>query len=396
MVMLKYSPDCFNFFYDCIYQNSAHRDILPTSTSLIGEDIQFKTQVGSIQFETSRLLSVLITNDEYVPNIEIKPIKRGATYDAVITMGEDLSVIIETKPNRDHVWDQQLCPSAEHVSEDVEVIDKPVVLTWHTIISWLTKFIRSDRHNYAERQVASDFLGLIQSNFSHLNPFNRLDLCGGNHSLIYKRIESILKSIVVDEELIKFHYGWGFYIELPPEYKAIRKIGLILAKNNRIELSLYFADTQGQGRALYPTNFDLDLFEQQGWFIKPNFHFAFMTSNKIWFQSINKVRYIQYWNENSKQLRQLPSHDKVKSYLSNLVEKDIVIDQPEQMQKIIYNSNMNKINVCPGLGFLYRYEIHEAEQLDREGKFESELKSKIQRCLKEVLNKEPAFLKDHE
>jgi hypothetical protein len=394
LILLKYSPTCLNFFYNYILKSTTHRDELPDASSLLQEDIQFGTQVGSAQFETSRLLSILITNESYQPKIKIEGNERDAVHDGLITIGDDLSLIIETKPNTNDVWEAQLCPSKKDLSEEVEVLPTPVVLTWHEIISWLHQFTHSERHHYAEKQLASDFLDLVQRSFSYLNPYDRLDLCGDNEGLIKKRNQYLLKSIVNEKEMVKYHNGWGYYIELPSSYKSIRKVSLILTKDQKIELNLYFADTQGQGKALYPIELDIDYFEQNGWEVIPNFHFSFMTSSKIWFESEDKNKFVSYWNENYDSLKQLQGHDHIRSFLANLVENEVVVDKPEEMQQRIYSSKMHKLNVCPGLGLIYSYDLEKAKEMDKKSALAADLREKISFCLKGVLKKEPTFLSE--
>lgn len=391
LIVLRYSPSVFQYFYETLKASSLFSQQLPLLADCINENIQIETQKKNIQFETSKLLSVLITNDEFIPNIKIAPSERTAVYDGIISIGNELSIIIETKPNRGHVWEEQLCPSKDDLHDDIYIIEEPLVIKWHTLISWMSAFIGSSRYHYSEKEIVRDFLHFVDSNFSYLNPFDSFHLCKGNHSLIYKRISSILKSIVKDENLVKYHHGWGYYIELP--YRSIRKIGMIFFPDrNGFELSLFFADTQGQARALYPIDIDVKDFKERRWDVVPNFHFAFMTSNKIWFGSKSIERYIDYWNTNSHTLSQLPNHDRVRAFLKVLVDNDIVIDQPENMDRIIYKSRMTKINVCPGIGFIYRISVTEAEELDRQGVLAEQLKKQISFCLERVLKKDVSEL----
>ena len=212
-----------------------------------------------------------------------------------------------------------------------------------------------------------------------------MDYCRGNDHLIQKRIENLLKE-KFKEELVKYHRGWGFYVELP--YNFIRKAGVILQNTKTIEISLYFADTQGQGKAFYPIYIDLQAPEWEKWYIHPNFHFAYMTSNKVWFATSEnkKQRYIDHWNQEATNLNQQRGHDALKDFLQGLVNEEIVIDKPAEMQKTIYSSKMNNINVCPGLGFIYPIDLKKAEDLDVKGELANFIESKIIFCLQKLKN----------
>lgn len=353
-MLLKYSPACFSFFYESILKRDK-KNILPSWSSLINEDLQFKTQVGSIQFETEILISILITNDTLIPTRKIEPINRGATYDGVITIGNNISFIIETKPDKNHVWEDQLCPSISHVTEDVKVIEYPIVLKWSSIIKYLNEFINSNIYHYTERQVANDFLSLMHSSFSHLNPYDEYSYCKKNTSLIQKRTERILKSIVKDEALVRNHTGWGYFIETP-EYKSIRKIGLIYkAEAQILELSMYFGDTQGQAKAYYPTPVSIEEFHQEKWIVYGNFHLATVASNLVYFHSepSELKNYISYWNKNGKGLKQIRNHSRLVTYIDNLVKKKLIPNNKIGLTDKILTTKIVNVNIYPGIGFIF-------------------------------------------
>ncbi|WP_339725239.1 hypothetical protein [Maribacter stanieri] len=393
LVLLKYSPACFSFFYESIMQQDENKD-LPLLSSQINEDIQYKTQVGNVLFETELLLSILITNDTLEPNRKIEPVERNAVYDGVITLGNKVSMIIETKPEKNNVWVDQLCPSKKHLSEDIKIIETPIIITWSSIIKWLNEFINSDMFNYTERQVANDFLSLIQSNFSYLNPFDRYEYCKGNTSLILKRTENLLKSIVNDETLVRHHLGWGYFIETL-SFGSIRKIGLIYKPENKVlELSLYFGDTQGQAKAYYPTRVNIIDFQEKGWLTYGNFHLATVASNLVYFHPEDLDKYISYWNNHGKQLKQIRGRKNLIDYLDPLFQNRIIPRNDTQLNDKILKTNIVNVNICPGIGFIYQYPLEKAEELDIENQFQEDLISKIKYCIKENIDKSCSFLMD--
>ena len=76
--------------------------------------------------------------------------------------------------------------------------------------------------------------------FNYLNPFDRYSRCKGNTSLILKRTENLLKSVVNDEALVRNHQGWGYFIETL-DFTSIRKIGLIYNENEQfLELNFFY------------------------------------------------------------------------------------------------------------------------------------------------------------
>lgn len=394
LVLLKYSPTCFSFFYESIL-NQIKNYRIPFLSSLINEDVQFKTQVGSILFETEFLLSILITNDSIDLNGKIVPIERRAVYDGVVTIGKKMSLIIETKLEKNRVWQNQLCPSINHLSEDIEIIEKPIVLTWSSIIMWLNEFVGSDKFHYTERQIANDFLSLIQSNFSYLNPFDRYVYCKGNTSLILKRTENLLRSIVNDESLVRYHNGWGYFIETL-YFGSIRKIGLIYKPERRVlELSLFFGDTQGQAKSYYPTNVSIKACQEENWLIYANFHLATVASNLVYFYTEEKdlEKYISYWNENGAYLKQIRGHQNLKDYMEKLFREAIISRNDSDLKERIFKTNIMNVNICPGIGFIYPYPLEKAEELDDGSRLQDDLIAKIKYCIKENINLSCDFLK---
>ncbi|APQ18784.1 hypothetical protein [Maribacter hydrothermalis] len=394
LVLLKYSPACFSFFYESILLENK---TLPLLSSQINEDIQFKTQVGSILFETELLLSILITNDTLLPTRKIEAVERNAVYDGVITVGNKVSMIIENKPEKNNVWEDQLCPSEKHLSEDIKIIETAVVITWSSIIKWLNEFVNSNMFNYTERQVANDFLSLIQSNFSYLNPFDRYAHCKGNTSLILKRTENLLKSIVNDESLVRHHLGWGYFIETL-SFGSIRKIGLIYKPENKVlELSLLFGDTQGQAKAYYPTNVNIKDFKEKKWIVYGNFHLATVASNLVYFypKGVDLEKYLTYWNNHGMHLRQVRGHENLTSYLDTLFQDGIIPRNDNQLEDKILKTNIVNVNICPGIGFIYQYPLDKIEALDIDTNLQEDLISKIKYCIKENINESCNFLKNN-
>lgn len=390
LTLLKYAPTVFQYFYESVcegyqYEEGSEHKLAPFA-QFIKEDIDFETQVQSKQFETSQILSVLFTNENLKMESEVAPRDRTATYDGVISIGDKLTMIIAHKSDSKDVWEDQLKPALAHIeSEETHVFPQPKVIDWKDTIVWLNDFVESERNNYAERKLVESFLSFINQHFSNMSPHDRLSYYYGDDRLIQERIENLLKERF-KEELVKYHRGWGFYVELP--YRFIRKAGVILHENESkyIEISLYFADTQGQSKAFYPVELNLDDEDWEGWYISPNFHFAYMTSNKVWLYTPtgHEQKYVDYWNENAANLSQQQGHEEVKEFLKNLVDKQLVEDKPIEMQTTIYNSNMHNMNVCAGLGFLYAIDLQEAEKMDNNGTLASFIEEKIAFCLQKV------------
>ena len=127
--MLKHSGHAFFTFIDyarCNHKTSG--DEKPISiVELLDQDWDFETQKGNPVIDTNYLLSVLIT-DEQLKTVDsnVKPSKRNARYDGVITFGKSLTIIIENKPRSSNVWFDQLNPSRQNLADYMVVYDHPI------------------------------------------------------------------------------------------------------------------------------------------------------------------------------------------------------------------------------------------------------------------------------
>ena len=355
LVLLKYSFHSFSTFLS--YVNSKNENEQKFEfIEFIETGWSFETQRENPYIDTNSIASILITDNELFENLQINVSERNARYDGVITFGSGLTFVIENKPRSQNVWFDQLNPSRINLSEETQIIKKPIILEWKTIVKHLNLLKSTETINGFEKIMIEDFLNFIDINFPYLNPFDSFKLCKSNTELLYRRINNILKEIAVDESLVGYHKGWGFYIKTP--FDTIKKIGLILGqKENKwwLELSLYFGDTQSQAKAFYSRNPDLTLINEDSYYY-PNFHLSFATSNLIWFhtEKENYTKYVEFWKSNTDLIRQHPRGQVER--LINQLTVDNVIKCDEQKNKDLkekfFDTEMSKLNICPGLGVI--------------------------------------------
>ncbi|ALM47824.1 hypothetical protein AMR72_02255 [Flavobacterium psychrophilum] len=168
------------------------------------------------------------------------------------------------------------------------------------------------------------------------------------------RVEQILKSIVKDKSLVKWHNNWGYYIQVP--FAEINMIGLI-DKSNHYELTLYFGDTQSQSRAFYATNPKIERLSKD-LSVHGNFHFSSaFGKGLIWFESdINPKDYINFWRGNTQLLHRHNVSDARK--LITQLKKDGVIklssNKTNELNNNIYHKNYSVLNINAGLGIIYK------------------------------------------
>jgi hypothetical protein len=304
LVLLKHSFHAFSVFFD--YVRSKHEIVVERAetpillNSLLEQGWEIDTQKGNPIIGTNWLLSVLITDAAIKSNNEeISASDRNAIYDGIIGFGANLTIIIENKPRSGNVWFGQLNPSRENLADETKVYCNAAHLEWKEIIRQLNHLLNIPTISGYEKMMIEDFLSFIDQKFPYLNPFDSFHLCKGYPELIYRRIQNLFKSIVLKEEIVKYHHGWGFYIETP--YKEIKEIGLIYGKKENewfLELSFYFGNTQTQAKAFYASNPTIEHLSGD-WWIDIDFHFAYQSSNLVWFKNApDTKRYIDFWKEN--------------------------------------------------------------------------------------------------
>ncbi len=400
LVVLKHSFHAFSTFFE--YCKNKHvvlpeKDEKAFSLIELSEECwELDTQRANPIIETNWVMSILITDSNLHTTKQIKAVQRNARYDGIITFGRNLTMIIENKPASYNVWFDQLNPSNENLDKESKIYCNPVVLEWKEIIKHLNSLLNLQTVSGYEKMIIEDFLSFVDAIFPTLNPYDNFSLCKGNETLIYRRINNLLLEIVQNPDRVSYHRSWGYYISVP--YNSIRKIGLIYERVNEdweLQLQLIFSDTQNQAWEFYNSNPSIDHLSSKEWWISPNFHFSFMNTNLVWFNSTDANKFIDYWKKNKNEIYQhgiehIP--ELVKQLESNGI---ITYDAKAQknMNEKIYSKKYSTLNVCPGFGIRFTISGKDAELLDKSGKLGQLLIEKINEGLSVIHWNGNKFLK---
>jgi hypothetical protein len=390
LVLLKHS--CHAFFTFIEFARSKHKtsgEEKPfTIIDFLEQGWDIETQKGNPVINTNYLLSILITDSQIARDDSgVKSSERNARYDGLISFGSSLAMVIENKPRSGNVWFGQLNPSRQNLGDDTIVYSNPIILEWKEIIKQLNCLLTVPTISGYEKIMIEDFLSYVDESFPFLNPYDSFHQCKRNPELLSRRINNLLKSISLDESMVKYHRGWGFYIETP--YDQIQQIGLIPSQNEKgfiIELSMYFADTQSQAVSFYKSNPSIGHLKNTKWDFYANFHVSFMTSHLVWFESEDDEKYLQFWKNHVEIICQQKRAD-IPKYFKRLVDEKVINMTKEAEEKLklkFYDTAMQTLNICPGFGFLFTFSISEAEELDKSGKLKFILAEKIKEGLKVV------------
>jgi hypothetical protein len=391
LVLLKYSNVALQNFYSYVFHQLATEvatNLKPLHQSTLTE-VSFETQVGSLP-EADIYVSILLTNENILISQEVAPVDRTAIYDGVIDFNGELVFFIETKPNKDNVWEGQLCPAKKDIPEDADLLKKVAVLEWKEIINFLLRINESNITSYHDKILIGDFFELINLNFDYLNPYNNFSKCHSSY-LASKRIEQVLKEISFLPDKVKHHSGWGYYIEL--DFQEIRKIALRLHNDEKgnwtgLTIAADFGSTVSQARIFYTKvqshKSITDLTEFDAYC---NLHLAFKNQNLVFFKSPDKClpKYFDYWKSDVwENFGGIPKEHLNEKYLEEYVEEGILIydqDKKDEVDNMIMKKGYTRVNICPAIYLESYISREDAVKLDREGK----LISYITTRMKEVL-----------
>lgn len=414
MVVLRYVPSALMMFYDsvigAINEKASEKEIkidLLSISQIDLKNLHFETQIQNIDetFETNTIISVLITDEQFDAQGQVTESDRGARYDGVIYFSSDVAFIIENKPSRGNVWEQQLSPSAESLPDDVEIIPIASIIEWKNIIKNLNRLKNNNLLCRAEKEIISDFLDFIDENFPTLNPYDSFTDCKNNLELLNRRVKNILEaSIVNDKDIINYHTGWGcHYISCKKSLPEIWMIGFPIKKVDendwKLIIEMWFGDTLSQSRELYKNNIDcskISTLKNDGWEYGPDFHISFMQKHLVWLGTPEKNRnkYLAYWANNTTIMKQYSTPE-----LCELLEKlkddqiiEINSDNEREIEKKITGTNRDKFYISPGFGLTFSLSSNKVKELDSQNKLADEIKDKIRSGLS-ILAKDIDFIK---
>jgi hypothetical protein len=235
--------------------------------------------------------------------------------------------------------------------------------------------------------MINDFLIFVDENFPYLKPFDNFALCKNDDTLINKRIENFLKSIVCDSNTVSYHRGWGYRIETP--FSQIKEIGLIKKNSDKdengwgLELCLFFGDTQNQARCFYESPPDVSIVSKlkEEWYLHRRFHVSFSSGTLSWFWKkegiIEPEKYIEYWTKNSNSIYQY-KRENVEIFLEKLHEDKVIFYGDEEknwMKNKYFDTAMSTLNICPSFGaifFMSSKDVMEKDNKDELRKFISD------------------------
>jgi hypothetical protein len=405
MTTMRYSPALMFGFYQMV-RDSLHAKGIPAKATpkvqqLNLADVVIDSQRRHLGKEVRTIVSVLLTNDDLVIKRTIEPIVRKPVYDGLLAFGNDIMLFIENKPRNKNVWEDQLCPSKEDVTEDTTVIGVPAIVSWRDIVDLINSLISSPAIGGSERTILSDLRAYMGQHHGHLNPYRTFGQCGNNNELLYLRIESLLKEVAKDPKLVDYHNGWAYYI-MVEGYPGIEQVGLVLHEDKEgkwtVELFLAFADTIKQSRAFYTRDIRISRIDElrgKGWEVKGNFHLSHMQRHLYWYptDADKLAEYVAHWKAHVPDIHRYPKGE-VAGMLKKLFNQGLLSDNDEMrtgFKKYVLNTKRTRINMSPGVVLLYHWTAAKAVELDAKDQLRDEVITRIKEGFT-ILGMKPNFL----
>lgn len=379
LVVLRSVPVAHGAWLQLVDQ--AHRRNAGNGLPLLHELVQPEVhmQTARVPAEAGRVVSVVQTDEHVEIAGDAKHSDRRQVLDGVVGYGE-LAVVIENKPWHGNIWTEQL---DVNIPEGAEHDPRVACVAWKDIVLAWARLLESGHLSLAETVLVGDFLDYVEHHFPGLRPYSRVGLCGDDHGRLARRCKAVLTRLS-SAEVVDYHRGWGWYIDLEPGQCA-RKIGLLpepTANPPRLVVEIDPGDTMGQARIMYRdvSLADIDaLLRDQHWHAWPNFHLMFMTSG--FFRPGHRHEVRDYWTRwaSHQELLRRWSRDEFERAFVALRELDIVrADQRADFDQHTVDTARPNVYFAPGVTLQWWLPLDEAARLDDRDQLEATVRSAIE------------------
>jgi hypothetical protein len=298
----------------------------------------------------------------------------GRRYDAVLTYDCGWAILFEAKIG---AADQK--DATTNIPHNLRgCIAK---ISWNDLIEAIWRLIECGLLRDTEEKLARQFLEYVETKFERLCPYSTLARCDSSVTRVGARCTQILRGIGPAD---------GDRLDLGPE---VARFGYLVYNSEKhfVALRLYPADTIAQAQKFYtPRHVEgtLRLRDLDRWSVDPNLHLAFMNKNLVWTQvGITLAEYLHLWLERMPRHGQTAARDQEKSgftaAFNELVNSRLASDELDRTAFAQHFVTANRItmNICPGVFAEYRWPLTEAEKLDSQGRFSSEVRVRLLEAL---------------
>ncbi len=389
LALLRLVPPVQAAFIDAVREvqlERGDRSVVPPRTEP-GADLRgVWTQTGALHAGEGRLLSILLSSEDWEAEAPVGASDRGAVYDGVIHYGEGWILVVENKPYGD-VREAQLSPNLGN-AEGIEVEPRPVVVVWEGLIARLHGLLEGGWLGATQTLLVGDFLSYVKSEFKWLNPYPTLAACGNDLALLNHRCVAIMEELAPGR--VDYHQGWRHYMRVP-ELEAARYVALSVEETAGedgagwgLVLEIHPGDTVSQARSFY-RSVDVTALGPllESWSGSSNLHFSHINKHLHWCRARKRVvPFVTFWLEHQGWIRNVKEEEFAE--LSALLDQHGLTDGHDrrEFERLFVDSKRSSVNVCPGISLTYRWTGAEAVRLDREGRLVTGVEERIRQAVR--------------
>lgn len=369
LVALKYAPLFQNFLRGLV---EANLPLEAREHGNIWESARVSTQTKGIASSTSRLVSILLT-DETIEHIPVEWSDREAVYDGVIKYPDGLTLIVENKLSHGNVWREQLCPSrssfsSEHIS-DIFLHNSAICLKWSDILEEVLKYTDSGMDSFANREIFRDFLSFIEEFHADLTPYQTFRLCGNRQQALNRRTRLLVDKL---GDLIKLesHDDWYLF----RRDKIAERVGIWADTKFTLDVMLWPAATVRQAREFYNKVDKTAFLSLDEWKVKPDLHFSYIQTIPINATTdCSTEKYFDYFAEGQSPYGQMDEATLVPLAKQWENEGLITSDNLRELQDQFNSTNRKTLNVVPGFSVSRVWNLDTVIDLEEQKKLENHI-----------------------
>ena len=393
LVALKYDPLLQNFLREMVESKLPleYREYSNIWEPVpVWEPAHISTQVSKIDSDPATnpivyLVSVLLTDESVQEQIGVEWSDRVALYDGVIKYPNGLTLIVENKPSHGNVRKEQLSPSRDSFSGDIDDVPlhkSAVCLEWSEILEGVLRYANSNVATFGSSEIAQDFLSLVEELHPNLTPYRTLELCGDRPEALNRWVICLLDTLASESNL-ECRGGRGS--DVPYLFRGESKIAqrvMMAVKKEKLLVTLAPANTAAQADAFF-SNVDRDAFlsleESSNWKIKRDLRFSYMGVPLDWLKTNwDTCKYFdRFFHSSLKRAKKLLSLSeygrKNRDESLDLAKrwKDEGLIQSEGRESIenhFKNTKYKFLDFAPGFTVTRQWDLDEVIKLERQGK----------------------------
>jgi hypothetical protein len=338
---------------------------------------------ASAEEDTIRGLSVWLAPDPGRQHAAVTATERRQILDGIIEYGDELVVAIENKIRSGVVSGQ---PTSINIGDAAVEFDPRVrTVAWQELLEAFADISLRGLVTGPEQKLLDDFLDFAEHHFPQVGPYSTLRRAAAAPARVARRLDAVLAAATGIEERARQD---SVSRRLPPAQDGLpRTLEMVFLDQNPetgdVRLRFYPGDTLTQAKALYARPDAVrGLLRMDGWKVRPNHHWGFMTSGFCWSHgSVDVVDYIDFWIANIKTTRAVRRDDWQKEW-ARLEALRIVApgDWPEFDRRFV-QTKIGKAYPRPGLCCQYTWPLDTAIALDDAGRFVESVRAAISALL---------------